>query len=62
MRASCLSAVSLMPAGQKWVMINRVAGICYIKVDFEQIEVSGGVEVPLVDLKGKTVMMNTPEN
>ena len=43
-------------------MINRVAGICYIKVDFEQIEVSGGVEVPLVDLKGKTVMMNTPEN
>ena len=37
-------------------MAKRVAGICYIKVDGEQLEVSGGVEVPLVDLKRETVM------
>jgi hypothetical protein len=34
----------------------RVAGICYIKVDGEQLEVSGGVEVPLSDTMRETVM------
>jgi hypothetical protein len=37
-------------------MAKRVAGICYIKVDGEQLEVSGGVEVPIVDVKRETVM------
>lgn len=37
-------------------MAKRVAGICYIKVDGEQLEVSGGIEVPLVDVKRETVM------
>lgn len=34
----------------------RVAGICYIKVDGEQLEVSGGVEVPLSDTMRESVM------
>lgn len=37
-------------------MAKRVAGICYIKVNGEQLEVSGGVEVPLVELKRESVM------
>ena len=37
-------------------MAKRVAGICYIKVDGEQLEVSGGVEAPIVELKRETVM------
>lgn len=37
-------------------MAKRVAGICYIKVDGAQLEVSGGIEVPLVDVKRETVM------
>lgn len=37
-------------------MAKRVAGICYIKVDGEQLEVSGGVETPLMDVKRETVM------
>lgn len=37
-------------------MAKRVAGICYIKVDGEQLEVSGGVECPLVDVKREEVM------
>lgn len=37
-------------------MAKRVAGICYIKVDGEQLEVSGGVECPITDLKRETVM------
>lgn len=37
-------------------MGKRIAGICYIKCDGEQLEVSGGIEVPLVDLKRETVM------
>ena len=27
-----------------FIMAKRVAGICYIKVDGEQLEVSGGVD------------------
>lgn len=34
----------------------KVAGTCYIKADGEQFEVSGGVEVPLMDVKRETVM------
>ena len=37
-------------------MSKRVAGICYIKVDSEQLEVSGGVEVPLAEVKRESVM------
>ncbi|MDO9235947.1 MAG: phage tail tube protein [Aquabacterium sp.] len=37
-------------------MAKRVAGICYIKVDGEQLEVSGGIEVPLLEVKREAVM------
>ena len=37
-------------------MAKRVAGICYIKVDGEQLSVEGGVECPLMDVKRETVM------
>jgi hypothetical protein len=37
-------------------MAKRVAGICYVKVDGEQLEVAGGIEVPIVDVKRETVM------
>lgn len=37
-------------------MAKRVAGTCYIKVDGEQLEVSGGVECPLAEVKRETVM------
>lgn len=37
-------------------MAKRVAGICYIKVDGEQLEVSGGVECPLAETSRETVM------
>jgi hypothetical protein len=37
-------------------MAKRVAGICYIKVDGEQLEVEGGVECPLTDLAREEVM------
>lgn len=36
--------------------MSRVAGICYIKLDGEQLEVSGGVEVPLLEVVRETVM------
>ncbi|PHM20934.1 MAG: phage tail protein [Curvibacter sp. PD_MW3] len=37
-------------------MAKRVAGICYIKVDGEQLEVQGGVECPILAVKRETVM------
>jgi hypothetical protein len=37
-------------------MAKRVAGICYVKVDGEQLEVSGGIECPIVTIKRETVM------
>lgn len=37
-------------------MAKRVAGICYIKVDGEQLTVEGGVECPLMDVNRETVM------
>lgn len=37
-------------------MAKRVAGICYVKVNGEQLEVSGGIEVPLTELKREAVM------
>lgn len=36
--------------------MGRVAGTCYIKVDGEQLEVSGGVECPLMEVSRETVM------
>lgn len=37
-------------------MAKRVAGICYIKVDGDQLEVAGDIEVPLSEIKRETVM------
>jgi hypothetical protein len=37
-------------------MAKRVAGICYIKCDGIQFEVSGGVEAPIATLKREAVM------
>jgi hypothetical protein len=37
-------------------MGQRVAGICYIKVDGQQLEVEGSVEAPLAETKKETVM------
>lgn len=37
-------------------MGKRVAGICYIKVDGQQLEVTGGWEAPLMDVKRETKM------
>ncbi|PQA78686.1 phage tail tube protein [Rhodoferax sp. TS-BS-61-7] len=34
---------------------KRLAGVCYIKVDGEQIEVSGGLEAPLSKTKKEAV-------
>lgn len=37
-------------------MGKRVAGTCYIKVDGQQLEVSGGVEVPTTDKNRESVL------
>lgn len=37
-------------------MGRRVAGVCYIKVDGAQLEVSGNVEAPLSNVTRETVM------
>jgi len=37
-------------------MSQRVAGICFIKIDGDQLEVSGGVECPLMDVTREPVM------
>lgn len=34
----------------------RVAGICYIKVDGEQLELKASMEAPLMQVKNETVM------
>lgn len=39
--------------------MGRVAGTCYIKVDGEQLEVSGGVECPINEVTRETVMSAT---
>ena len=36
--------------------MKRIAGICFVKVDGEQLEVAGSVECPLLDVKRETVM------
>lgn len=40
-------------------MGNRVAGICYIKVDGVQLNISGGLEMPLAETKKTGVMATT---
>jgi len=37
-------------------MAQRVAGVCYIKVDGDQLEVKGGVEAPLSTVTREAVM------
>lgn len=36
--------------------MGRVAGICYIKVDGQQLDVSGGLECPIQSATRETVM------
>lgn len=36
--------------------MSKIAGTCYIKADGEQFEVSGGVEVPVMNVKREAVM------
>lgn len=38
---------------------KRVAGICYIKIDGVQLDVSGGIECPLQETKKEIVMSST---
>ena len=40
-------------------MPQRLAGTCYIKVDGEQLEVSGGLEAPISDTERESVMSTT---
>lgn len=40
-------------------MSKRIAGTSYIKVDGQQLEVSGGHEVPLMDVKREAAMANS---
>jgi hypothetical protein len=40
-------------------MANRVAGICFIKVDGQQFEVKGSVEAPLMSTMRENVMSLT---
>lgn len=37
-------------------MAKRVAGVAYIRVDSEQLEVAGGIEIPMTEFKRETVM------
>ena len=37
-------------------MGQKVAGTCYIKVDGDQLVVTGGVEVPFSDVKRETIV------
>lgn len=40
-------------------MGKRIGGTCYIKVDGEQLELSGGIECPGMDVKREAVMAAT---
>ncbi|MEY3760065.1 MAG: hypothetical protein RIR39_1556 [Pseudomonadota bacterium] len=40
-------------------MASKVAGICYIKVDGSQLEVSGNIEIPIAQTSKKAVMSLT---
>jgi hypothetical protein len=40
-------------------MAQRIAGVCFIKVDGAQLEVSGDVEIPLTEFKREAVMSLT---
>ena len=37
-------------------MAQRIAGICYVKVDGAQLEISGDIEIPLLPVKRDAVM------
>jgi len=37
-------------------MGQRIAGICYFKVDGEQLEINGSIELPMSDKKRETVI------
>lgn len=40
-------------------MAKRVAGTCYVKLDGEQLELSGEMECPAADVKREAVMSKT---
>ncbi len=40
-------------------MTQRIAGVCYIKVDGEQLSIEGGVEIPLGESNRETRMSST---
>nr|WP_311528705.1 phage tail tube protein [uncultured Ralstonia sp.] len=37
-------------------MAQRIAGICFVKVDGAQFEISGDIEIPLTEFKREAVM------
>jgi hypothetical protein len=37
-------------------MAQRIAGICFVKVDGAQFEISGDIEIPLTEYKREAVM------
>jgi len=40
-------------------MGNRVAGICYVKIDGTQIEIKGGLEAPIIERKREAVVASS---
>lgn len=40
-------------------MAQRIAGVCFVKVDGAQLEISGDVEIPLTEYKREAVMSLT---
>ena len=37
-------------------MAKRIAGTCYIKVDGTQLEIKGGLEIPIAEVSRETIM------
>lgn len=37
-------------------MGERLAGVCFIKIDGQQLSIKGGVEAPIIDFKREPVM------
>ena len=37
-------------------MAQRIAGICFVKVDGAQFEIAGDIEIPLIEFKREAVM------
>lgn len=37
-------------------MAKRIAGTCYIKVDGTQLEIKGGLEIPIIEVTRETIL------